>query len=95
MTIFEQIGNIGSEITRARVWEEKGDSASRDRALERALVLINLAIGSQSNSARLSELTRLRELVSSMIIGSSDYLLSLRQLEEYCLPFALAARAQA
>ena len=86
--IATQIGNIGSEITRARVWQEKGDSISRDKALERALGLIDAALSNQSRPACQRELVRLREFVMTI---ARDYSL-LNQLENYCLPFALLAR---
>ena len=92
MTIFNQIGNIGSEITRARVWQEKGDSVSRDKALERALRLIDAALLNQVRPAHQRELACLRALVATAPAADSKYLTILRQLENYCLPFALLAR---
>ena len=92
MNIFIQIGNIGSEITRARVWEEKGDSASRDKALERALGLIDAVSSNQARPSLRRELACLREAMVITMAGSSGYLSLLQQLENYCLPFALLAR---
>ncbi|MEK7164399.1 MAG: hypothetical protein AAB779_00470 [Patescibacteria group bacterium] len=86
--IATQMGNIGSEITRARVWQEKGDMSSRDRALRRALGLLDILLAQESNPARVRELSCLRGLITTQP-GE------LRELEEYCLPFALLARKNA
>lgn len=82
------MGNIGSEITRARVWQEKGDASSRDRALQRALGLLDILLAQESNPARVRELSGLRSFITAEP-GE------LRQLENYCLPFALLSRKNA
>ena len=85
MSLAQQLGNIGSEYSRFKHWQERGDTAKQDQALARALELVDLTIASCSDQARLRELTRLREAVA-------DHLLS-RDLEKYFLPFAILARS--
>ena len=87
-----QMGNIGSEVTRARVWQGKGDCASRDQALGRALGLIDAALSNQIRPTQQRELNSLRVILAALPVQESDCLRILRQLENYCLPFALLAR---
>ncbi len=91
MSLAQQIGNIGSEISRARHWEEMSDFDSREKALERALELVDLTLAGQRQWSRLKELTRLRELICNLIVKSDIYNLSLTDLENFCLNFALIA----
>jgi len=90
-SLCEQMGHIGGEITRARMWEDKKDNISRNRALERALDLIDSTKDDTRLHERLKELCYLRELVADKYIDASDYEVSLKDLEKYCLDFALVA----
>lgn len=92
LSFFEQMGNIGSEVSRAGHWIEKGDKENQKKSLERAIVLIDLSIQSQGRSSRLFELLRLREVICDIFIGGRNYNVHPRNLENYFLPFALAAR---
>ena len=90
LTLAKQMGHIGSEITRARVWQEQGDSESSFRALERAANLIELSMNSESTGSKLSEISRLREVVLDNSSGSfrHQYDISLQYLENYCNQFS-------
>jgi hypothetical protein len=79
MSSAEQIGNIGSEISRAK---KKKD------ALWRALGLIDLTLSQYPSK----ELCRLREVVCDIIVGSKFYEVDLDELISFCLPFAVLAR---
>ena len=85
------MGHIGSEITRARVWEDKKDLMSRNRALERALELIDITKDDSRLYKRRRELCYLRELLADKYINADIYGGSLKDLEKYCLDFALVA----
>ena len=85
------MGHIGSEITRARVWEDKKDLMSRNRALERALELIDITKDDSRLYKRRRELCYLREIVADKYIDAATYNDSLQSLEKYCLDFALVA----
>ena len=91
-SLAQQIGNIGSEISRARYWEEKKDPAGRAKALERALELINLTLADSRHRHRLKEIARLQEIVGAAFAGENDYQISLLELDNYCLDFALLAK---
>lgn len=83
-----QLGNIGSEITRARIWDEKGDNEQRNRALERALELIDLTL----QDTQAGEIKILRDVVQDKLAMKNAYDCPLDTLENYFLPFALLAR---
>ena len=88
----EKMGNVGAEISRAAYWEGKGDGGERNRALERALELINLTLATESSPTRLKEVARVREVLCDIFAGTKQYEVTLQDLENYCLPFAIAAR---
>lgn len=92
LSFVEQVGNIGSEISRARHWETLGDWDIREKSLERALELIDLTLTDKRWQSRLKELTRFREVLCDLIIGARIYDISLKNLEDFCLNFALLAR---
>lgn len=81
----QKMGNIGSEITRVRVWEEKGNQAEARQSLNRALEMLQASAGN-------SETNILEKIVVDMVNNRRQYQVSSRELEEYCLPFALLAR---
>lgn len=92
LSFFEQMGNIGSEVSRARHWAEKDDKENQRKSLERAIDLVDLSVQSQKKSPRLFELLRLREVICDISIGSINYNVYPQDLEKYFLSFALAAR---
>lgn len=91
-SLAEQLGNIGSEISRARHWEESLDYINREKALERALELLDLTVADKRWQSRLRELTRLREIIDDLIAKTKIYNISLKDLEKFCLGFAMVAR---
>lgn len=88
----EKMGNLGAEIARAKNWEQKGDKEYRDRAIGRALELVDLTLATEKTFPRLKEVARLREVLCDIFAGTKQYQVSLQDLENYCLPFAIAAR---
>jgi len=86
----QQIGHIGSEISRARHWEEKSDTANRNSALIRALELIDLTIGDKKKKGGIKEIVRLREFVCDRLVQSQKYDITLKDLQTYCETFYLS-----
>ena len=92
MSLAQQLGNLASEMTRARHWEMKNDFVSCHKALERALELLDLTLTDNRWRFRRRELTLLREIICDCFSKEKDYDVSLSDLEKYCADFALASR---
>ena len=60
LTLAEQLGNIGSEISRARSADERGNVERRNLSLERVLELVQLTITNESRQWRRLELQNLQ-----------------------------------
>lgn len=89
-TLAEQLGNIGSEISRAI--KAKGDKNRFDNCILRAFELFQLTIDDPRWKGRLKELTRAREVFRDAILGGSEYGSTLEDLNKYFYYFALSAR---
>ena len=87
MTFGQQMGNIASEIARAKHWAAKGDSEQEKKSAERAHELLSLTIGEENRPSYLKELTRLRVILADNLIDSGQYDTSWQHLENYCLSF--------
>jgi len=92
LSYCERMGHIGSEIARARVFEDRKDLEYRNRSLERALGLIDITIEGLSIDERRLELYYLRKLVADRYTNASIYNVSLKDLDDCFLDFALVAR---
>ncbi len=92
LSLEEQLGNIGSEVGRAISWDKRGDLVQRDRALERALELIDLTAQDKKWHGRLKELFRAREVICDLFYGGNSFNTPSASLEKYFFEFALAAR---
>jgi len=91
-SLAEQMGNIGSEISRAYSFEKKQDLAQRTKSLERTLEMIDSTIADERYVRRLKEVCRLREIVADLYGQSGIYQVTLVDLLDYLMPFALLAR---
>lgn len=92
LSLAEQLGNVGSEISRAVRWQNKDDKLFKN-AIARALELLDLTIADSRWKTRLKELVRARELIGDAILGGNDYNTLLDDLNRYFFYFAIAARA--
>jgi hypothetical protein len=90
-SLIEQLGNVGSEVGRATRWKHR-DPRVAERAMDRALELLDLSICDPRWRRRLKELTRARELLCDAWLGGGDYGTTLEAMERYFMAFALAAR---
>ncbi len=91
LTLVAQLGNVGGEVSRAARWRAK-DPAQSDRALVRALELLDLTLADPRWSRRLKELARARELLCDAWLGGREYRSKLEDMDRYFFQFALAAR---
>lgn len=90
--MFEQMGHVASELSRARSWYERHDQTAYRRCLDRAVELIDLTKNDARWKARLKEICRLREILADQYEVVKQYQVSLQDLEHYCMAFAVALR---
>lgn len=91
MSLAEQMGNIGSEVHRAR--KAHGVNEARFRsAHDRALELFDLTLSDPRWRTRLREIARAREVFCDALEGGHTYDSTLESLEPYFDRFALVAR---
>ncbi|MFA6042271.1 MAG: hypothetical protein WCV85_02940 [Patescibacteria group bacterium] len=70
MTLAEQLGNVGSEYSRARKWKEQGNEQFFGKAFSRLLELLDLTItDNRWHGPRRRELTRVRSGVCEELLG--------------------------
>lgn len=89
LNLYEQLGNIGSEVGRAISSEDVND---KQAAGYRALELFDMTLADRRWYGRGSELARAREVVCDYLFGNNDYCSNAADLERYFMNFALAAR---
>ena len=94
-SIFEQLGNVGSEFERAAYAFERRDRDRFEKAFERMLELLDLTIADPKSRThcRLRELLRLREEVCDVFHANEVYGTPIGVLKKYFLYFGIAARA--
>lgn len=91
-SIFEQMANIGIEVSRAISWKKKNNQTMFLNAFYRALELIDLTTNDKKNQKYLKEIFRLREILADYFIGENVYQSSDEGWEKYFYPYLLAAR---
>ena len=97
LSLAEQLGNAGSEISRAVKWMSRNPETSKT-AFYRALELIDLTLDDprlRASRPRLREIARAREVVVDYFAGSNQYGSTAPSLQKYFDAFALAARREA
>lgn len=94
LSIAEQLGNIGSEVSRASSWRERNPERAR-QALDRALELFDLTLADPrwlQSLPRLREVARAREVVADFFAGPNQYHSTTASLQRYFDAYAIAAR---
>ena len=93
LSLAEQLGNVGSEVSRTFKWRGRNPQIA-ERALERALELIDLTLDDPRHRAsfgRLREICRAREVLLDFVVGQNDYGSTEASLLRYFDAFAAAA----
>ncbi len=91
LSLAEQLGNIGSEVTRAERQQGKNEQLFQ-AAVERALELFDLTLEDPRWKGRRTEIARAREVFADTALGGSVYHDTLKNLTRYFDQFAYAAR---
>lgn len=90
MSLAEQMGNIGSEVSRARKQEGKNPELFQ-KATDRALELFDLTMQDEKLKGRLKEIGRAREVFCDAILGGQEYGSTLADIQKYFDYFVIAA----
>lgn len=91
LSFNEQMGNIGSEVSRANNWQGKDEKLFQG-AVERALELFDLTLSDSRWRGRCREIARAREVFCDAVYGGKLYKSSFPDLVRYFDKFAYAAR---
>ncbi|MEK7509276.1 MAG: hypothetical protein AAB605_01030 [Patescibacteria group bacterium] len=91
LTLAEQMGNIGSEVSRAATAFGKNE-ARLESALIRGLELFDLTLADPRWKGRKSEIGRAREVFCDAVLGGKEYGTTFPGLQKYFDQFALASR---
>jgi len=94
LSLAQQLGNIGSEVSRTANWQNK-DKKLFWGAAERALELFDLTLNDSRWKGRYWEIARAREVFCDALYGGEMYKSSLQNLVGYFDRFALAAMSKA
>lgn len=91
LSLAEQLGNIGSEVSRARSAQNINQERF-ERSVERALELFYLTLSDRRWIGRLKEIGRAREVFCDAVFGGKEYKSNLSDLEKYFNYFALSVQ---
>lgn len=94
LSLAEQLGHVGSEVSRAVRWTSRNPDLAR-AALHRALELLDLTLADprqRQSLARLREIARAREVVADFFAGPNQYGSTASSLQKYFDAYAMAAR---
>jgi hypothetical protein len=94
LSLVEQLGHVGSEISRAVRWTSRKPDLARG-AWYRALELLDLTLADprlRQSPGRLREIARAREVVADFFGGSNQYGSTGPSLQKYFDAYAVAAR---
>lgn len=94
MPLCEQMANIGSEVSRALNWRNKGKMEMSQKAVVRALELLDLSLNSSNSFPRLKEIARVREALVDYFYGSNQFSSSEILWRKYFDHFNFLARKQ-
>lgn len=92
LSLLEQMANIGSEVERALNWRAKKNADHAQRALERAIELIDLTLENAGSFAHLKEIARLREAIVDYFFGVNQFKSTESSWRKYFSHFTYAAR---
>jgi hypothetical protein len=94
LSLAEQLGHVGSEVSRAIRWMPR-QPALAQRAADRALELLDLTLADprlRTSPARVREVARAREAVADFLVGSNLYKSTGASLQRYFDAYARLAR---
>jgi hypothetical protein len=95
LPLCDQMAHIGGEVERALMWRTKNNTEYSEKALDRALELIDLTLRYSRNPPHLKEIARLREALVDYFYGSNESGSTASSWRRYFAYFTYAARRNA
>lgn len=92
MPILLQMGNIGSEVSRALKWQAKGRSDRMNTAIDRALELFDWTIAAQQHASILREILLAREEFCQYFFDGQDFQVDPEKMLNYYNGFVMMSR---
>jgi hypothetical protein len=92
MPLLERMAHIGEEVGRAISWRERGNASYSEKAIERALELIDLSLEHPLCPSHAKEIARMREVLVDYFYGENEFKSTDSAWRRYFSPFAYAAR---
>ena len=91
--ITYQMGNIGSEVSRALKWSKAGNQPRADKAIDRALELFDFTIEANTkNPARLTEILKAREEFCDYFFNDNSWNTDPARMQKYYDGFVMMER---
>jgi len=87
MPLCQQMGNIGSEITRAFHWKGKNKEIAQKTA-DKTLELFDLTVDDSRRKGELGEILKMRSLFCDCFFELGNFAVSEQNLKDYFVPFA-------
>ena len=95
LPITLQMGNIGSEVSRAFKWAKSGNSQRANKAIDRALELFDFTIeANRKNPARLREVLIAREEFCDYFFAGNSWHSDPAKIQKYYDGFVIMERAR-
>lgn len=93
-SLFDQLGNVGTDVERAISWKKRGKLDDSEKALERGLELLQFTILDPKNKNRRKELFRVKEALLDYFYGDNEYGSSDALWQQYFYHYAYASAIQ-
>lgn len=93
-SLFEQLGNVGSDIERTVQLKNRGMLEDSGCAFDRSLELLDLTIADPKNRRHLKEIVRAQELLVDYFMYDNEYGSTDECWQNYFFDFAYAAAIQ-
>ena len=88
MSLGQQMGNIGSEVSKAFYWKKSKDTVTADETANRVLELFDLTTSDLRRRFQLTEILRIREVFCDCFFELGNFKVSPESLTKYFIPFA-------
>lgn len=92
MSLADQLGNIGSEISRAGKQQNK-DKNLFDKTVARALELFDLTMQDKRWKGRLKEIGRAKDVFCDAVFDGKEYGSTFKNIQKYFDYFGIAANS--